>query len=204
MAESTGSGGMPWEGLEGHDLHAACLTAARAGDRRAMNRLVAELSPLVWHVARGNGLDAHAAEDVVQTVWLTLLRRIGEVGEPRALAAWLITTTRREALRAGRRAEALTLTDDVADAAAGAHPPPEDVVLRAERDRSLWRAFRGLSTRCQELLRLTVLAGKAEYRYVADALGMPHGSIGPTRSRCLARMRELLSASRPDPTEGQA
>ncbi|OLT45372.1 RNA polymerase subunit sigma [Saccharomonospora sp. CUA-673] len=197
-----GSRSTAWDGLEGHELHAACMTAAQAGDRRAMHRLVAELSPLVWHVARGNGLDAYAAEDVVQTVWLTLVRRLDELDDPRALAAWLITTTRREAVRARRRGEPVVpagvLSEVLVDNTAGPPPAPEDTVLRAERDRRLWQAFRGLSRRCQELLRLTVLAGRAEYRYVADVLGMPHGSIGPTRSRCLARLRALFADAWPD------
>jgi DNA-directed RNA polymerase specialized sigma24 family protein len=68
---------------------------------------------------------------------------------------------------------------------------PEAEVLRDERDRKLWSAFRRLPARCQELLRLTVLAGRAEYRIVAERMGMPHGSIGPTRGRCLNSLRDL-------------
>jgi len=113
----------PWDGLEGTERHAVCVTAAREGNRGALDVLVAELTPLVWHVARGQGLDRAAAEDVVQTVWL---------------------------------------------------------------------AFGRLTTKCQELLRLTVLAGRAEYRTVAEALAMPHGSIGPTRGRCLTLLRNHL------------
>ncbi|SFQ55483.1 RNA polymerase sigma factor, sigma-70 family [Amycolatopsis arida] len=185
----------PWEGLRGAELHAACMQAARAGDRTAMDRLVAELTPLVWHVARGNGLDRHVAEDVVQTVWLALFSHLDQLQEPRALAAWLITTTRREAQRAhGRKAPPLPLTDEMAETMPGTQPAPEAEALRAERDRRLWAAFGRLSQRCQELLRLTVLAGRAEYRLVAEAMRMPHGSIGPTRGRCLRELRTLLSA----------
>jgi DNA-directed RNA polymerase specialized sigma24 family protein len=69
---------------------------------------------------------------------------------------------------------------------------PEDAVLQDDRDQRLWAAFGRLNERCQELLRLTVLAGRAEYRAVAEALGMPRGSIGPTRGRCLTLLRGLL------------
>src|SRR5256885_7642912 len=93
----------PWEGLEGRDRHAACRVAAKAGDRAALDVLVAELTLLVWHVARGNGLDQTTAEDVVQTVWLALLKHLDRLTEPRALVGWLITTTRREANRTRRR-----------------------------------------------------------------------------------------------------
>ncbi|PRX44636.1 RNA polymerase sigma factor (sigma-70 family) [Prauserella shujinwangii] len=184
----------PWEGLRGHDLYAACMHAARMGNRAAMDRLVAELTPLVWQVARGNGLDRHTAEDVVQTVWLALFRHLDRLADPRALAAWLITTTRREAQRVGARPSPVPLTDELAESVPSTQPAPEAEAVRGDRDRRLWQAFARLPQRCQELLRLTVLAGRAEYRLVADALRMPHGSIGPTRGRCLKTMRDLLEA----------
>lgn len=188
----TASMAKPWEGLEGRDRHAACMIAAQAGDRSAFDVLVAELSPLVWHVARSNGLDRTSAEDVVQTVWLALLRHIDRLSEPRALAGWLITTTRREARRVQTRgAGQIELSSEAAEQLPTTEPSPEHEVLRDERDRQLWAAFHQLTQRCQELLRLTVLAGRAEYRAVAEALHMPHGSIGPTRGRCLNSLRAL-------------
>jgi RNA polymerase sigma factor (sigma-70 family) len=183
----------PWEGLHGPELFEACLRAARAGDRPAMNRLVDELTPLVWNVARSYGLDRHTAEDVVQTVWLALFSRLDQVREPKALAGWLVTTARHEAQRVnGRSQQPLPLTDEMAEAVPSTQPAPEAEVLRLERDRRIWRAFSKLPSRCQEILRLTVLAGRAEYRVVAEALRMPRGSIGPNRGRCLKTMRELL------------
>jgi RNA polymerase sigma factor (sigma-70 family) len=190
----TASVAKPWEGLEGRERHAACMVAAQAGDRSAFDVLVAELSPLVWHVARSNGLDRTSAEDVVQTVWLALLRHIDRLAEPRALAGWLITTTRREAQRVQiRGAGQVELSSEVAEQMPTSDPSPEHEVLRDERDRQLWAAFHKLTQRCQELLRLTVLAGRAEYRAVAEALHMPHGSIGPTRGRCLNNLRALYN-----------
>jgi RNA polymerase sigma factor (sigma-70 family) len=188
----TASMSPPWEGLEGRDRHAACLVAARSGDRAALNVLVAELTPLVWHVARGNGLDRATAEDVVQTVWLALLRHMDRLSEPRALVSWLITTTRRESNRTRRRgASQVELPTEMAEQLTNDDPLPEAELLRDERDQLLWKAFHRLSTRCQELLRMTVLAGRVEYRAVAEALHMPHGSIGPTRGRCLSSLRTL-------------
>src|SRR4051812_1520818 len=75
----------PWEDLTGIDRHEACLRAARAGDRKALDALVADLTPLIWHVARGNGLDRQAAVDVAQNVWLGFLRHLHRMREPRAL-----------------------------------------------------------------------------------------------------------------------
>ncbi|MBY8851940.1 sigma-70 family RNA polymerase sigma factor [Saccharothrix longispora] len=185
----------PWEGLDGTDRHAACVVAARDGDRRALDALIADLTPLVWHVARGHGLDRSTAEDVVQTVWLALLRHLDRLVEPRALAGWLVVATRREAQRTwtpARREAALS--DELAEQLESEYGLPEDAALVDDRDHRLWRAFGKLSQKCQELLRLTVLAGRAEYRAVAEALSMPRGSIGPTRGRCLTTLRTHLDA----------
>lgn len=188
----TASRNRPWDEREGGDRYAACLIAAQAGDRAALDVLVAELTPLVWGVAKSNGLDRPTAEDVVQTVWLTLLRNLGRLTEPRGLIKWLITTTRREAVRTRRRIQThLMVPDSMVDPPSD-DPPPELALLRSERDRQLWQAFHRLPARCQELLRMTVLAGRAEYRTVAQALRMPHGSIGPTRGRCLKSLRNLF------------
>ncbi|MDQ2584429.1 RNA polymerase sigma factor [Saccharothrix yanglingensis] len=185
----------PWEGLDGTDRHAACVVAARDGDRRALDALIADLTPLVWHVARGHGLDRSTAEDVVQTVWLALLRHLDRLVEPRALAGWLVVATRREAQRTwtpARREAALS--DELAEQLESEYGLPEDAALVDDRDHRLWRAFGKLPQKCQELLRLTVLAGRAEYRAVAEALSMPRGSIGPTRGRCLTTLRTHLDA----------
>ncbi|ONI87084.1 RNA polymerase subunit sigma [Actinosynnema sp. ALI-1.44] len=182
-----------WHALSGSDRYAACLRAARTGSREARAALVKDLTPLVWHVARGNGLDRTNAEDVVQTVWLALFSHIAAVSEPRALAGWLITTTRREARRVRGRIDLQPrLIDEVAAVIDQDAMDPAEQAVRADRDNRLWRAFTQLPGKCQELLRLTVLAGRAEYRMVADALHMPRGSIGPTRGRCLSVLREKL------------
>jgi RNA polymerase sigma factor (sigma-70 family) len=191
----TTSTDVPWEGLDGTERHAACLNAARAGNSSALNVLVAELTPLVWHVARGNGLDRGTAEDVVQTVWLSLLRHLDRLEQPRALVGWLITTTRRESYRTWqRRTDHVEYAPELVEQVPSLDPQPEAEALRHERDRQLWSAFSRLPERCQELLRLTVLAGRAEYRSVAEAMHMPHGSIGPTRGRCLTSLRTLLDS----------
>jgi len=182
----------PWEGLQGADRHAACVLAARAGDKSALDVIVAELSPLVWHISRGVGLDRTAAEDVVQTVWLALLRNLDKVAEPKALVGWLVITTKREAVRTRRRGTAQgDLPQEAAEHVHSTEPMPEAEVLRDERDHRLWSAFHRLPARCQELLRLTVLQGRANYQVVAEAMEMPRGSIGPTRGRCLQNLRDL-------------
>lgn len=190
--------GTPWEGLAGPDRYAACLLAARAGDRQGLNVLVAELTPLVWHVVRGSRLDRPTSEDVVQTVWLTLWRHLHQLNNPSALVAWLITTAKHEAYRCQQREiqqRQRTIgefDEEKISAMPGKAPEPESETLRDDRDRRLWNAFSQLPQHCQELLRLTVLAGRTSYSVVSEALHRPVGSIGPTRGRCLGTLRQLF------------
>jgi len=173
----------------------ACLERARDGDTAALGEIVRELNPLLWHVARGEGLTAEESADVVQTSWLELLRRMHEIRSPQALTSWLVTATRREARRArklGRRQtpEGAAQLEAVADP----DPGPAEQLLTDERDRVLWQHVQRLPGRCRELLRIVAQAARPDYAAVAEALGMPVGSIGPTRGRCLAKLRELLQA----------
>jgi len=174
---------------------AACLDRARAGDRTALDDIVRELNPLLWHVARAQGLAAEEAADVVQTTWLELLRRLNEIRSPNALTGWLVTTARREAWRVRDRLRQRTPDGTaVVESAVDDGPEPPEHLLRGERDRVLWRQFRLLPQRCQTLLRIVAQVDRPDYAQVAEALDMPRGSIGPTRGRCLAKLRELLQA----------
>lgn len=172
---------------------AALLLSARSGHRESLNRIVIELSPLLWQVARAQGLDREAAEDVIQCTWLSLLRHLDQIHSPLALTAWLVTSTKREAwrTRCAHRAEQ-PLDHDAMNDAADPQPLPEDRVLLAERQRDVWQAVHRLPQRCQELLRVVAFSHRPDYDAVATALGMPRGSIGPTRGRCLAKLRTLL------------
>jgi RNA polymerase sigma factor (sigma-70 family) len=173
---------------------AGLMKAARDGDDDALGQIVPELSPVLWHVARAAGLTSGDAEDVLQTVWTALVAHLGSVRDPAALIGWLVVTTRREAWRVretGRRqlpadAEWLTTVPDPG-------PGSEDLVISDEQRRALWTAVRQLSPRCQELIRIVAFVPRPDYQAVAAELGMPIGSIGPTRGRCLAKLRALLA-----------
>jgi RNA polymerase sigma factor (sigma-70 family) len=174
---------------------AGLLDAARAKGEGALDAIVAELSPLLWHVARSQGLDRAASEDVVQTTWLSLLRGLGEIRTPEALIGWLVTVTRREAWRvrdAGRRQ--LPVDEHVFVSLRDTDSAPDEQFVDHERRRALWAAVNRLSPRCQQLLRIVAFVHRPNYDVVAESLGLPRGSIGPTRGRCLQKLRDLLGS----------
>ncbi|GAA1651531.1 sigma-70 family RNA polymerase sigma factor [Nonomuraea maheshkhaliensis] len=174
------------------------LVAARQGDSAALDAIVAELTPVLWHTARNQGLSSQAAEDVVQTTWLTLLRRLDTIAAPGALIEWLVTTARREAWRVSAASRKDDLPgDDVFDDLPDGVLTPDELLVNDERRRALWQAVESLPKRCAELLRIIAFVPRPHYDAVAAALDMPLGSIGPTRGRCFAKLR-LVLAKDPD------
>jgi RNA polymerase sigma factor (sigma-70 family) len=169
----------------------------RAGEEARMGELVKILTPILWHTARSARLDSAAAEDVLQTVWLTLIRKSDTISEPLAVLQWLVVTTKREAWRVARtqtrvRPEDLETTNTLLSSDDG--ESVEDAVLRLSRDHRLWQHVEGLPERCRALLRVIAFADRPDYAELAKALDMPQGSIGPTRGRCLAKLRLALAA----------
>ncbi|SDJ44225.1 RNA polymerase sigma factor, sigma-70 family [Frankineae bacterium MT45] len=177
-------------------MKAGHLFEAYRGDRPdAMADLVALVSPILWHTARAARLDQATAEDVVQTTWLALLRHSESITSPAAVLQWLVVTARREAWRVGRvqsRVRPEEFTGE--EIAAPEHEGPETMVVRNAGDEVLWRHLSALPERCQQLLRVIAFSDRPDYNQLATALGMPVGSIGPTRGRCLAKLRAQLSA----------
>jgi RNA polymerase sigma factor (sigma-70 family) len=183
---------------EGSGLSARMATdlrAHRAGDPEAMSRLVRRATPLLWHVARGFRLDAGTAEDVVQNTMLALVRHGDSIAEPHAALRWMIVTARREAIRAAQAADRAEVVEDPGYAlVAPESDSPEPSLLANTAQQALWRNIARLSERCQRLLRVIAFAERPDYAALSSALGMPVGSIGPTRGRCLAKLRSLLTA----------
>ena len=173
------------------------VRAAAAGDAGAWDDLVARFNGLVWSVARGHGLSTADAGDVVQTTWLRLVERLDTIRDPERLGGWLATTARRECLQTLRRSGRMLPTDDHYQMES--RQPEQEAVdvglLTSERDRMLWRAVDELSERCRRLLRVLMADPAPSYEEVGAALDMPVGSIGPTRARCLQRLRSLVEAA---------
>jgi RNA polymerase sigma factor (sigma-70 family) len=174
----------------------------QGGDRAAFDELVEIATPLLWRTVRGAGLDRVSGEDVVQTVWMSLLRSADSVRDPQTVVKWLLTATRREAWRLSRRTRAdqqrsaaVFGVDDeeLMDVPARPDEGPEELAFRDDRSRCLWEHVQQLPVRCRQLVGVIAFADRPDYARLAEALGMPMGSIGPTRGRCLAKLRDLLA-----------
>jgi RNA polymerase sigma factor (sigma-70 family) len=176
---------------------AQLVAAALCGDPAAWDAMVERYSRLVFAVARSFRLSAADAADVSQTTWLRLVEKLDTVKDPDHLAGWLATTAKRESLRTLRLAGRESPTFDESGELPGVEdwlaPDPEALALLDDEYQRLWRAYAGLSESCRTLLWLVTVAPLGSYAEVSAALDMPIGSIGPTRNRCLERLRSKLS-----------
>ena len=158
------------------------------GDQDAWNELVERYAPLVWSICARSQLSREDIDDAAQSVWLLLVENIGRLREPAALPGWLATTTRRECLRilgAAQRREQ----------GGEEHVPPgladttEQEIIAAERKAALRAAFAEMQRGCRELLAMLMSDPPRSYAEISATLGIPVGSIGPTRARCLDQLR---------------
>ena len=166
------------------------VTRARDGDQQAWDAIVERYAPLMWSICRSYRLGRADTDDVAQTVWLQLVTYLGTLRNPAALGAWLATTTRHECARASRTPRsdraAVREADTLLDAAAG---PADAALLAAEQHAVLRQAFACLSPGGRQLLALLIEDPPLSYAQIAARLGIPVGSIGPTRRRCLEKVR---------------
>lgn len=176
---------------------AELIRRARQGEQPAWDEIVARYVGLIWSITRTYRLGAAQADDVVQTCWLRLVEHLERIRDPEHLGAWLATTARRESLRTLRTAaREAPVPDEAASPLLVVQPEsPERMAILAEEATRLWQAFKRLPEHCFRLLRALLAAPPPSYAEVAAALGMPIGSIGPTRMRCLKLLREQLEAA---------
>ena len=165
---------------------------ARNGDKQAWDTLVERYAPLVWSICRRHRLERADADDVGQSVWLLLVDHLDNLRDPVALPGWLATTTRRECgrvLRAPRRPLAAKYVPDVETLPDEQAATAEQELLAAERHAALREAFLDLPPGCQRLIALLTADPPIPYATISARLGIPVGSIGPTRRRCLDKLR---------------
>ena len=192
MSEHQGAGGQlgesPWDAARG------AFTAWRAGDAAAVDQLVRVMTPVLWHVVRAYGHDRETSEDVIQTTWLGFVRLHATIEDPKAVASWLITSARRGAAHHAVRArrtepvEAETLDRRLPDVESA-----ETTAVLDDESAQLWQAVARLDERCRRLLRVIAFQDRPDYAALSHDLQMPVGSIGPTRSRCLTKLRASLA-----------
>jgi RNA polymerase sigma factor (sigma-70 family) len=183
---------LPSPPVSDDDLVAACLR----GETDAWSEVLERYGRLVRSIPRAYGLGREDVDEVTQLTFTILVQSLPRLRADTRLAPWLSTVARRHTWRLleARRREVAT---DVADVV----PPHDDVRrdadLRADAE-WLRAGLQRLSSRCRQLLEALYLHGEVGYVDVAADLGMPIGSIGPTRARCLQHLRTLLDASARD------
>jgi RNA polymerase sigma factor (sigma-70 family) len=171
------------------------MTRIRDGDAEAWAALTGHFTNLLWSIARGARLGDADAADAIQTTWLRLVENIGRIREPERLGAWLATTLRRECSEIRRRvARQRPASPDHWDEIESSADPLDEALIRDERDAALWRAFAELRPACRSLLRILMADPTPSYVEVSAALGIPIGSVGPTRQRCLKCLRDIMLA----------
>jgi RNA polymerase sigma factor (sigma-70 family) len=185
-------------GEDARALDAAWLVrAASAGDRAAWERLVDQYSRLLWAMTRDFKLAESDAADVVQATWLRLLEHIDRIEYPERIGSWLATTARHECLRHLAAGKRVMVVQDDHDAFSGAvchQPDVDEHLLAEERAQAVREALLTLPSRSQRMLEMLMADPPISYTEISDQLGVPIGSIGPTRGRCLERLRLVLQA----------
>jgi RNA polymerase sigma factor (sigma-70 family) len=175
------------------DTVAGLVHGAADGDQRAWDSLVDRFSGLVWSVTRQHRLSDADAADVCQATWLRLVENLAALREPEAVGGWLATTARRECLRIIRHSGRQVVTDiegEIELAADSQQTDPDRFLLADERHVAMRAAFAQLGEACRTLLKLLIADPPLSYSEISGVLDMPIGSIGPTRARCLDRLRK--------------
>ncbi len=176
---------------------ALLVRRAAEGDRWAWERLVNQYARLIWAITRDFKLVESDAADVFQATWLRLLEHIDRLEQPARVGSWLAATARNECLRSmAARKRIMLVQDDTTLTGDGTGESEVDERLLAEESAQAVRdALSCLPWRWRRLVELLMADPPASYAEISDQLGLPVGSIGPTRGRCLERLRVLLQAS---------
>ncbi|MGH8574666.1 MAG: RNA polymerase sigma factor [Gammaproteobacteria bacterium] len=192
-----------WMGPDNPEEIAELVKRAAAGEREAWDALIQRFNGLIWAIVRKHRLRLADSQDVVQVVWLRLLENLGSLRDPSRVGGWLATTTRHECLRLIRLGNRMIpAVDDLLESESDPDPSPEDIIATSYHQRAVFEVVRMLDPRCQQLLELS--AYQLPYQVISELLDMPVGSIGPTRGRCLERLRELLRAAGINPDAGDS
>lgn len=172
------------------------LLACRRGDERAWEALVERYQRLIYAVPRRAGLDEDAAAEVFQEVFTTLLQSLDSIEQPDRLQAWLVTTAKRKTWRTisrSKRTRPFAADDETGEDRMrdlrDESVLPDEAIVKLEEQHLVRAALDDLDERCRRLLAMLFYRQDSPaYSEIAAALGMPEGSIGPTRARCLKKL----------------
>ena len=179
------------------------ISACRRGDDAAWEALIKRYQRLIYSIPRRAGLDEFSSAEVFQNVFASLVERLDQIEHPDRVQAWLVTAAKRETWRFIRNQKKLPLTTispegdqsetiDMPDDA----PLPDEVLLRLEQQHEIRNAVTAMDDRCRKLLELLFYRPEPPpYSEIAANLGLPEGSIGPTRARCLQKLLRALEKS---------
>ncbi|MGH9280290.1 MAG: RNA polymerase sigma factor [Acidimicrobiales bacterium] len=183
-------------GRRGAESVTELVDAARRSDALAWQRLVTRFDGLVRNVARRYGLNNADVADVTQTVWLRLFEHLHQVRDPARLGGWLATTTRNESLRLLRRREVSYPADDgsMLDGP-DERADPQSVATKGAVNDVLVQLVEALPGHHRKMARLLMVDPPLSYSEISVTLGIPMGSIGPTRQRCIAQLRTSVTAA---------
>jgi RNA polymerase sigma factor (sigma-70 family) len=187
--------GMPERGV-GLDI-AQVVLCATDGEVWAWERLIDQYGRLIWATTHDFKLAESDAADVVQATWLRLIENIHRLEYPERVGSWLAATARHECMRSLTARKKIVLAPDDAplDSAALHEPEIDERLLAEERAQTVREALSRLPWRWQRLLELLMADPPASYADISDQLGLPVGSIGPTRRRSLEKLRVMLQTS---------
>lgn len=174
---------------------AALVARCRSGDTRAWSLLVQRYQRLVHAIVRRGGLDDEAAADVFQTVFARLVEHLPRLQQPDRLQAWIVTTAKRELwLARSRGRRTVPLAEEAHAEVPDDTPGAEAALSDLQQLHRLRQALDRLDDRCRRLLRLLFTDDdrRPDYDEVSRTMAMPVGSIGPTRARCLGKLRGHL------------
>lgn len=166
------------------------VAAARRGDPAAWQSLVEEHNKLLHWVAASHDLDAHDRADLVQSVWVTCLEKIGQLHDDAAFTGWLVTIARRmcwQMVERGRRCRPVDMT--VLSELGQAEQDVAAEVARRDQGERLWEAVADLPEHQRRVIHALAENDGPDYAATARRLGMPIGSLGPTRARAVRRLR---------------
>jgi RNA polymerase sigma factor (sigma-70 family) len=173
-----------------NDLVNACLQ----GDETAWASLVRRYRRLIYTIPLRFGMPLSAAEEIFQEVSLILLQKLHTLRDETRLSAWIVTVTRRACMQRWRQLPAAISIDELTNHPDEAGSDMEEALLNLERRHTLQQAMEQLDERCHRLIQALFLTDPpASYQEMAQALGVPEGSIGPTRARCLDKLRRIVA-----------